>query len=183
MSVSNSYLEDLKALHTKKSFGKGGKILKVVHELIKERNISSLLDFGCGKGGASQSFREQYPDIELYSYDPATSPIELPEHVDLVYSSDVLEHVEPELLQETLIDLKNRSTYMYHLIACHPAKKKLRDGRNAHLIIENPSWWRKELEKAGLNIVYEDIVEYTARPKKGNSIAVTKYIVITAPKN
>ena len=179
MPVSEQYLKDLKSLHKKKSFGSTSKIPKKVIELIEEHNVKSILDYGCGKGNTSTSLKEAYPDITIYSYDPATSPIELPTHVDLIYSADVLEHIEPEYLAETLRDLKERSTIMYHLIACHRAKKKLPDGRNAHLIIERPDWWREQLCAAGVEITSEDIIRRTSQPKKGPPIDVVKYIVVT----
>ena len=40
--------------------------------------------------------------LNLYTYDPVTSPIELPSEVDITYSSDVLEHVEPKHIDQTL---------------------------------------------------------------------------------
>jgi hypothetical protein len=43
-------------------------------------------------------------------------------------------------------------------IACYPAKKHLPDGRNAHLIVQPPEWWRdRMLNVMDLNIVKEDI--------------------------
>ena len=66
---------------------------------------------------------------------------------------------------------------MYHLIACHPAKKCLSDGRNAHLIIESPTWWRSKLQSIDYQIVSEKITQYQATPKKGPTIDVVKYIV------
>jgi hypothetical protein len=180
MPVSEQYLKDLKSLHSKKSFGQGGKIPKVVEELIKENNVQSILDYGCGKGNTTISLKEAYPDIKIYSYDPATSPIELPAHVDLIISLDVLEHIEPDNLTQTLKDLKERSTMMYHLIACHPAKKRLPDGRNAHLIIEDPQWWETKLKEVGIEIMSEEIVRYTSKQrKKGSPIDVVKYHVVT----
>lgn len=179
MPVSDQYLKDLQSLHKKKSFGSTSKIPKKVAELIEEHNIKSILDYGCGKGNTSATLKENYPEIIVYSYDPVTSPIELPEHVNLVYSADVLEHVEPRYIKETIVDLKNRSDIMYHLIACHPAKKKLLDGRNAHLIVENPNWWRERFLEAGVEILFEDILDYNSQPKKGPPMNIVKYIVIT----
>ena len=112
----------------------------------------------------------------MYTYDPVTSPIDLPESVDMIYSSDVLEHVEPELIDKTLVDLFNRaSKYQYHLIACHPAKKFLNDGRNAHLIIETPKWWKKKLKTFGWTVEYEEISE---RYIERLDINVIKYITV-----
>jgi hypothetical protein len=98
----------------------------------------------------------------------------------MIYSSDVFEHIEPEKLDETILDLKARcSKVMYHLIACHPAKRIMDDGRNAHLIIQHPDWWRRLLtSNLHLNIVQENIIQKKANPKKGPAIDVVKYIII-----
>ena len=180
MAHSKEYLEELKKLHNIKSFGRNAGIPDVVKNLIIENKINSFLDYGAGKGLTSEAIKEAFPNIDLYTYDPATFPIDLPEKVELTYSSDVLEHVEPSLIDETVNDLSNRSTrYQYHLIACHPAKKSLSDGRNAHLIIENANWWRTKLEALqDWKIVYEDHIDRMAKVKKGPPVHVIKYIVI-----
>jgi len=176
MAHSKEYLEQLTALHDKSSFGSGAEIPQIVKKILDSGEVKSFLDFGSGKGYLSQSIAEAYPNIKLYTYDPVTSPIELPDQVDLTYSSDVLEHVEPDLLEQTLTDLFNRTTmYQYHLIACHPAKKKLSDGRNAHLIIEDPKWWKQKLKKYNWLFEYEDI---TQRYIERFDINAIKYITV-----
>ena len=48
--------------------------------------------------------------------------------------------------------------YGFFRIACYPAKKKLLDGRNAHLIVEDPAWWREQiLSHMNVTIVDESI--------------------------
>ena len=180
MAHSKEYLEELKLLHNKKTFGLNKNIPDIVKKLIDEKNIKSFLDYGAGKGHTSNTISETYPDIELHTFDPATFPNPLPDQVELTYSSDVLEHIEPDLINETLQDLCNRSTrYQYHLIACHPAKKALSDGRNAHLIIESPKWWKNKIEALnGWNVIHEEITERHAKVKKGPPRHVVKYIVI-----
>lgn len=181
MAHSNEYQKELTLLHSKKkSFGTSGNIPKIVKSLIEEKSLSSILDYGAGKGNTSKAFLEEYPDITLYSYDPATFPGPLPNQVDLIYSSDVLEHIEPELINTSLEDLCNRAQrYQYHLIACHPAKKSLSDGRNAHLIVETPSWWKDKIKNLqGWKIIHEEIIEYVATVKKGPPISVIKYVVL-----
>lgn len=184
MAASNNYINELKNLHSKKTFGTSGNIPNLVKDLISKESLNSVLDYGAGKGNATRSLKETYPNINIYSYDPATFPNPLPESVDLIYSSDVLEHVEPELLDETLLDLCNRATkYQYHLIACHRAKKSLSDGRNAHLIIEQPLWWKNKIEHiTNWYILHEEIIEYTATVKKGPPINVVKYVVLMGKK-
>ena len=176
MAHSAEYLKQLKTLHSKSAFGSGADIPKIVKEILDSGEVNSFLDFGSGKGYLSQKISEAYPDIKLYTYDPVTSPIDLPEQVDMTYSSDVLEHVEPHLLEQTLDDLFARTTkYHYHLIACHPAKKKLSDGRNAHLIIQRPKWWKRHLQKYHWQIQHEKITE---RYVEKFNINVIKYITV-----
>lgn len=67
--------------------------------------------------------------------------------------------------------------YQYHLIACHPAKKTLSDGRNAHLIIENPDWWKVKMIDPRWKIIHEEILEFEVQPKKGPLLHIKKYIV------
>jgi hypothetical protein len=180
MAITDNYKKELELLHSRKTFGTSSSIPKVVTDLITNKSIKSVLDYGAGKGNTSNSLKEQFPNLSVFSYDPATFPGPLPTSVELIYSSDVLEHVEPDLIEETLIDLSNRSTrYQYHLIACHPAKKSLSDGRNAHLIVEEPNWWKSRLDNIkGWTIIFEETKEYIAHVKKGPPITVVKYIVI-----
>ncbi len=99
--LTTQYVKQLKHLHRTTDFGSGGaKVPKVLQPYLS--NVKSLLDFGCGKGKFSQTIKDFNSNINVYSYDPVTAPIELPEQVDVVYSSDVLEHVEPELLDNVL---------------------------------------------------------------------------------
>ena len=180
MAISNNYKQQLVELHSKvDSFGKRSKLPDEFKKLLDTNNFTSVLDFGAGKGNLVNTLKSKYPRLKVYAYDPVTFDNPLPNTVDVIYSSDVLEHIEPELLDETLEDLFNRaSKYQYHLIACHPAKKKLNDGRNAHLIVEGPDWWRSKLKKFNWSIEHEDIQEWIATPKKGPPLPIKKYILL-----
>ena len=145
MKLSKEYIEELELLHSKKSFGTQQSIPKEVNDILQKNKVSSFLDYGCGKGLLSKSIKNQYPDINLYSYDPVTSPIDIPNSVEFTYSSDVLEHVEPNEIDQTLDNLFKISNHQYHYIACHLAKKSLTDGRNAHLIVEPSAWWKDKI--------------------------------------
>ena len=78
----------------RKSFGNASGAPKILTDFLAQNTVTSILDFGCGKGTPLDSLKSDKMDI--YSYDPITHPIELPGSVDLVYSRDVLEHIEPE---------------------------------------------------------------------------------------
>jgi hypothetical protein len=93
---------------------------------------------------------------------------------------DVLEHIEPEMLDETLKTISNLFTKScYLIVAAYPAKKYLPDGRNAHLIIESFDWWKEKLE-----IFIQGKIVHTVNspviktPKKGPSITGAEYVFI-----
>lgn len=184
--ISDEYKDQLSKLHKIKikTFGTSEEIPSEVERCLKEYNITSVLDFGCGKGLVSFALRQKYPNLQVYSYDPGREEFStLPNNVDMIFSQDVLEHIELDKLDETLVDLANRcNLVMFHLIACHPAKKKLPDGRNAHLIIENPEWWKQKLKKLNWKMYNEFIIDKTSEVKKGPPIRVVKYGV-TLDKN
>ncbi len=66
--------------------------------------------------------------------------------------------------------------YQYHLIACHPAKT-LSDGRNAHLIIENPDWWKVKMIDPRWKIIHEEILEFEVQPKKAHYYILKIYCI------
>ena len=99
----------------------------------------TVLDYGCGKGGLGLALSH----LLMTGYDPAVAGHEgTPEPADLVICTDVLEHIEPECLEEVLDDLRRCALKgVFLTIATRPAKKFLADGRNAHLIQEPMTWW------------------------------------------
>lgn len=178
MQNSDEYTKLLKTLHSRKSFGTASGVPKILTDFLIDHPVTSILDFGCGKGTPLDSLSSER--MSIYSYDPITHPIELPEAVDLVYSRDVLEHIEPEQIDIVLEKLFAIGTkYQHHFIACHPAKKHLSDGRNAHLIIEEPQWWKTKIEQiSGWKIIFENIKGPKTKVLRGLSIEIVKYTVI-----
>ncbi|MBM3450556.1 MAG: DUF115 domain-containing protein [Armatimonadetes bacterium] len=135
------------ALHARGHYGAGGaRWAEAVRALRQTCAAENVLDYGCGQGtlraelGAPEWMRE---------YDPAIPGKDAaPEKADVVVCTDVLEHVEPECLDDVLkhiAALAGKAVFLN--IATRPAIKHLADGRNAHLIVEAPSWWRAALEK------------------------------------
>lgn len=179
MTVTSAYQKQLQQLHeTNSKWGVRVEIPEKVIWCIENFAINSVLDFGCGKGAVISALQEKYPHIETHGYDPAFNN-SLPDKVDMIMSTDVLEHIEPEELENTICDLRSRTNILqYHLIACHLAKKELPDGRNAHLIVETPDWWQLKLSEWNWKFVHEDVIAYMQHPKKqpnGRPMAITKY--------
>ena len=101
-----------------------------------------------------------FPDQikEIYNYDPASKIFNKKPHkkFDMIICIDVLEHVEPDLLDNVLIELNDLALkYIYLIIDRVPAKKKLSDGRNAHLIQEGSLFWKEKISKYFKGIIKE----------------------------
>lgn len=116
----------------------------IVDDVIQSFNIKSLLDYGAGKCRLKASIKSE---VNYTPYEPS-NPLwsQTPEPCEFVTCIDVLEHIEPELLDNVLDDLK-RLVDKYGLFTIHtgPAVKILPDGRNAHLIQQPLEWWNKKL--------------------------------------
>ena len=169
-------------LHKTTPFGKRAKFPKELAKFINDRGPQSILDFGCGKGRLIEKIKETYPNIDVTGYDPANPDFDRSiddVRVDMIISSDVLEHVEPEYIDDTLNFLQTKSKFFYHLIACSPAKLILPDGRNAHLIVENDQWWRKSFLDLGYSIHKERFLEFEKIPKGSKQkMLIRKYFVM-----
>lgn len=184
--ISKEYKNILRKIHETTPFGKRAKFPKHLQKFIDDIKPNSIIDFGCGKGRLVNIMNETYPSIRVRGYDPGNSYFDSPivEPVDLLMSTDVLEHIEPVYLDETLKFLSTKSRYIYHLIACHPAKLILSDGRNAHLIIEDQTWWRQKFLDLDYKIISEDWLEFTKFSKELNKeLLVKKYIIMAELSN
>jgi hypothetical protein len=84
----------------------------------------------------------------LWEYDPGIPGKDAaPRPADIVFCTDVLEHIEPDKLLHVLADLARVVKKMgYFTIHTGPAQKTLPDGRNTHLIQEKKQWWKNRLK-------------------------------------
>lgn len=86
------------------------------------------------------------PLVDILSYDPCMAGCEEKRPSDLVVCTDVLEHIEPELLDNVLEDIKAMMLRIGFLsVHSKAAMKHLPDGRNAHLIQKPYTWWFNKL--------------------------------------
>ena len=143
MLISKEYLEQQTKLHENPNYGVASlSYAPLVTKIINDLGIDEMLDYGAGKGRLAKSIKpNRRVTIELY--DPAMPDYnDPPDSRQFVTCIDVLEHVEPHLLDNVLDDLQ-RVTEFYGFFTVHtgPAIKTLPDGRNAHLIQEDYKWW------------------------------------------
>jgi len=174
---SKDYIHQLKSLHNDKTRpqGFGGKVKKLgkFHFYMEKWKPDSLLDYGCGKGHILHNLKEKYPDVFIEGYDPAVQMFNKTSRLqyDCVFSNDVLEHVEPPMIDLVLSHIDKTATkYIWLRIDTLPARKKLPDGRNAHLIQQSGSWWTEKIS----NCMSGSII-YSETDKKGKfDVAIEK---------
>ena len=152
MLITESYRAMNAELHARNpTYGtSGGKWAAKVHRLAKQYEAESVLDYGAGRGTLGDALWYQGPHALGYrftEYDPAIEGKDAPPScADFVVAGDVLEHIEPDCLDDVLDDLHRLTNKAILLIvATVPAMKTLADGRNAHLIVEPAEWWFPKL--------------------------------------
>ena len=138
-----------------------GKSLKFffrpIKQIINSTKSNSIIDFGCGK--AKYYFENvkienvTYNNIadfwkvqKYFLYDPGVKNFSKypTKKADGLICIDVVEHIpEQDVINfiEELFRLANK--FIFVVIACYPAKKKLPDGRNVHLSIKTIDDWKK----------------------------------------
>jgi 16S rRNA A1518/A1519 N6-dimethyltransferase RsmA/KsgA/DIM1 with predicted DNA glycosylase/AP lyase activity len=148
--LSNKYRKMLEETHHDTAWGSSS-INYVGHivDLIKDYNAADVLDYGAGKQMLAKELMIRCPGVIVHSYDPGISEIsQSPNPASFVCCTDVLEHVEPEFIDEVLDDLKRVVLNIgYFIVSVKPAQKILPDGRNAHLIVKPTEWWREQFDK------------------------------------
>ena len=132
-------------------------MIETVRDLIAFYSAETVLDYGCGKGGLRQALRLENTKATILEYDPAiTGKDKTPDPADVVICRDVLEHIEPECLEDVLLDLRRvTKKCLYVLIATRLSKDILSDGTNAHRIIQQGEWWKEKISKHFKIIYYK----------------------------
>lgn len=165
--ISEEYRRLNAEMHeTKPDYGiHGREHFEAISDMADRMKTTDILDYGCGKGTLGLHF-----PFSINQYDPAIPRhSDLPEPADIVVCTDVLEHVEPEMIGDVLDHLKSLTKkVLYTTISTEPAKKNLPDGRNAHLLIESPKWWFSALEDRF------EVVNYMKNPHHVLMICIPK---------
>ena len=142
MLISDSYRQQNAVLHEDANahYGVAGKAyIPMLTGMFLDYECTSILDYGCGKGKISKL----RPNLPIRNYDPAIPEFsDLPGPADLVICLDVMEHIELECLDEVLFHIESLIKKVGLIsVSTRLAQKSLPDGRNAHLIVEEPEWW------------------------------------------
>ncbi len=153
--ISKEYKKQNEILHnSKRGFGASGhRWADIVIKIVNDYQVESMLDYGCGQSTLYKEIdridKKLFTDVEYKEYDPCIPFKSIcPGNADLVTCTDVLEHIEPNYLDEVLTHLFSLANKVVFLnINTKKANKVLPDGRNAHLIQKKGPWWSKRLKQ------------------------------------
>lgn len=130
---------------------------------IDEFNPKNVLDYGCGRGERIHAFR--YYGIPSYGFDISEYAIEnacglakgftstdLPERTyDLVICYDVLEHLTPKEITDTLEKIRKYASNIVLFSICMEGDPNFNKDPT-HKTKRSRSWWEWQIEKAGFKI-------------------------------
>ena len=163
MLISENYRRLNRQMHEERPdygmFECTGKWMPHINHYADAIKAASILDYGCGKGALGMSMSDRL----VIGYDPAIPGKDTPpDPHDFVVCTDVLEHIEPDCLDEVLDDLTRLTLKgIFMTISTKPAIKHLSDGRNAHLIVQPARWWLpKIMERFDVRLMQATPVEF-----------------------
>ncbi len=172
MLITDEYKKLNEKLHeSNKHYGTGGhKWAPHIEGFAKMVGTTDILDYGCGKSTLAQNL-----PFSINQYDPAIEKYsDAPDAADILVCTDVLEHIEPELIDDVLAHIRSLTKQACFLvIANRPAKKVLEDGRNAHLIQQDEGWWLEKLRKSW------SLLQFSSNGVGENA----EYLIVASPKN
>lgn len=149
--ITDDYRKQQEELHKNPDYGRASEAYApIVAKVINGHQVDRVLDYGAGKGNLLKALVAQKlldRPVKFQHYEPAREEWAFePDPTEMVCCIDVLEHIEPHLIENVLDDLQ-RVTQRIGLftVATTPAMKTLPDGRNAHLIQEEADWWLPKL--------------------------------------
>lgn len=115
----------------------------IVREVLAAKPMS-VIDYGCGRSDLVAHFwRDGHRRIARY--DPGIPQYEImPDGTfDIVLCMDVMEHILMPDVERILKEIRNKSGKALFTISLRPARKKLPDGRNAHVTLLTEAEWTR----------------------------------------
>lgn len=143
-------------------------------ETLRIESNSKILDYGCAKGFLVKAMRLLYRDcygVDISEYaiensdndisrclqliDKPSDLLFLPFNInsfDFVIAKDVFEHISPEVLEETVFNLRQICKCLFVIVPLGDGKKYYESSYEfdkTHIIREDVDWWRNVFLRNG----------------------------------
>ena len=106
---------------------------------------NSILYYGAGSGLFKEKMDQKYPNAKfnIHEYEPGIiGKDEDPPVCDATVCIDVLEHVEPNKIDNVLQHIYDKTNkWVYVVVCCTLARNTFPDGQNLHLLVKEANWW------------------------------------------
>jgi hypothetical protein len=152
--ISKEYLDKIVDFRDNKYKTWGGAVTSKVpqiYERILKEECKSVLDYGSGNSDFKNTVEKLYPDynFEIVEYEPSIPELNVdPAKCDMTICVDVLEHIEPDKIDNVLSHIIEKTNKICFLSICVvESHGQFDDGTNLHLIVEPVEWWIKKLEE------------------------------------
>ena len=175
--------------HANEEYGNRNNILSdrlpiACTSLYKHFDLKSVLDYGCGKGNIVRSLQKNLEGtpVSVQGYDPCVNEFkDPPKPCQFLISTDVLEHIEPEYINNVLDHIAELTErFCFLIIDLLPAQKRLSNGVNAHVMIAPPGWWLDKLSEKfsfGMHLIFEK------EPNKDSNTGPTRKLIFVGAKS
>ena len=137
-------------------------LFKSILATLKPQAGQSLIDFGCGPGRPgpkleAMGVKVTLVDIAENALDAGVSTAflrhdisePLPIHADLGICTDVMEHIPPDLVRQTLTNVLDAADRVYFSICVRKEGWGNHIGETLHLTVRSKKWWEQELGEVG----------------------------------
>jgi len=150
------------------------RIFSGMFKKLPEKDIQTIADIGCGEGSNLVFLKMQFPDAKLYGFDVSRSALDSaskridaefstldiqteipPLKFDLVFCSDVIEHLENDI---AAIQNIKKITGKYAMIATIQGRMRRNEKSIGHIRNYDYGELRQKIESAGFDII--QIIEW-----------------------
>ena len=152
--ISNDYLAKITDFRDNKYNNWGGAVktkVPQIYERIVKEDCKSVLDYGAGNSDFKKTVQESYPDYDftIVEYEPSVPALNVdPAECDMTICVDVLEHIEPDKIDNVLSHIQEKTNKICFLSICVvEAHSKFSDGTNVHLLVKPIEWWIEKLKE------------------------------------
>ena len=152
--ISKEYLNKIVDFRENKYKTWGGAVSTKVPQIYKyivQEDCKSVLDYGSGNSDFKKTVENLYPDYDfkIVEYEPSIPDLNVdPDVCDMTICVDVLEHVEPDKIDNVLSHIQEKTNKLCFLSICVvESYGEFNDGTNLHILVKPVEWWTEKLNE------------------------------------